>query len=147
MKVVINTTFGGFGISEKGFRYMIKLGAVVQVKDQPANPDAIIGYNPSAKGDDWDPKYSDRNIVRSDPLLAKMVEDLGKESSDGMSDLMVVELPDGMPYTIDSYDGSESIEPDFYKMLNSAKVTLMRNAQVPEIKMLFDALKYIDKDD
>lgn len=82
MKVVINSCWGGFDLSNKA-RAMIK----------------ALG------GDD---KHCDRD--RSDPILVKVVETLGKEANTELSSLKVVEIPDDVNYYIDDYDGMETIE-------------------------------------
>ena len=50
----------------------------------------------------------DNDIERDDPRLVDVVEKLGKEANNS-SDLMVVEIPDDMPYYIENYDGFETI--------------------------------------
>ena len=47
---------------------------------------------------------------RSNPLLVQVVEELGSEvASSRMAELAVVEIPDGVEYEIDDYDGIETI--------------------------------------
>jgi hypothetical protein len=46
---------------------------------------------------------------RSDPLLIQVVEELGAEASGKMANLQIVEIPDGIEYEIDEYDGIETI--------------------------------------
>ena len=84
MKVVINKCFGGFGLSKK----------------------ALELYNKYKKSNE---KY-DFDIERDDPILVKVVEELGSEkASDSLAKLKVVEIPDDVEYEIDYYDGQESI--------------------------------------
>lgn len=49
------------------------------------------------------------DIERNDPRLVDVVEKLGKEANDSCSHLMVVEIPDDMPFYIHEYDGFEAI--------------------------------------
>jgi hypothetical protein len=44
---------------------------------------------------------------RNDPKLVECVERLGKAASGAIADLEVVEIPDGVEWTIEEYDGSE----------------------------------------
>jgi hypothetical protein len=44
---------------------------------------------------------------RDDPLLVQVVEELGAAASGSCADLKVVEVPDGVDWTIDEYDGNE----------------------------------------
>jgi hypothetical protein len=46
---------------------------------------------------------------RSDALLIQVVEELGVEANGGCAQLEIVEIPDGVQYEIDEYDGIESI--------------------------------------
>lgn len=46
---------------------------------------------------------------RTNPILLQVVEELGVESSGSCADLAVVEIPDGLEYTIEEYDGLEHI--------------------------------------
>ena len=80
MKVVINRCWGSFGLSDKAFEMFKALGGE------------------DADGD------------RANPILVKVVETLGKEANDEYSSLKVVEIPDGVDYYIDDYDGMETIE-------------------------------------
>lgn len=138
MKLVINKCYGGFGLSEKALLRLIDLGVpVVPYFAQKRNPetglllpeprnegDIIIDYaHPECDwGDDRDRaerhvsfmgRYSaswlrdDKN--RSHPLLVQVVESLGDEASGRFGRLRIVEVPDGVDFEIDDYDGQESI--------------------------------------
>ena len=82
MKVVINTCYGGFSLSEKACNF--------------------LGISPKDFGYDYKNK-------RSDPKLIECIEKLGKEADGFVANLKVVEIPDGIDYTIEDYDGVESI--------------------------------------
>lgn len=49
------------------------------------------------------------NLERTDPLLIQTVEALGQKASGRFADLQVVEIPDGIEWHLDEYDGIESI--------------------------------------
>ena len=85
MKVIINTDFGGFGLSEKAL--------------------ALYEERTGHKS----PKYYQGEAHRDDPVMVAIVEELGEEANDKYSDLEVVEIPDGYNYDIDDYDGLEHI--------------------------------------
>jgi len=80
MKIVINKCFGGFGLSEV---------AETRYKNESGNN---VSY--------WD-------IPRDDPILVSIVEELGEDSWGGHAELKVVEIPDGIEWVIDEYDGTE----------------------------------------
>lgn len=46
---------------------------------------------------------------RSNPLLVQTVEELGTEANGRFANLVVVEIPDGIEYEFDDYDGFETI--------------------------------------
>lgn len=52
------------------------------------------------------------DIQRNDPRLVDVVEKLGKEAHGSRSSLMVVEIPDDMPFYIHDYDGFETIHEE-----------------------------------
>ena len=84
-KIVFNGCFGGFGISEAGFKRYVELGGTAE-----------------------DAYELDRGN-RADPILAQVVEELGKKANTRFSDLMIRELPAGTKYRIDEYDGNERV--------------------------------------
>lgn len=49
-------------------------------------------------------------VDRTDLKLIQVVEELGKEANGLVSDLKIVEIPDGIEWEIDEYDGIETIE-------------------------------------
>ena len=85
MKVIINTDFGGFGLSKRCFElYEQRTGK-------------------SRDDEDRDENY------REDPVMISIVEELGMESNGMFSSLEVVEVPDEYIYDIDEYYGLEHI--------------------------------------
>jgi len=53
---------------------------------------------------------SSRPNNRSDPLLIQVVEELGEKADGDCAELKIVEIPDGVVWEIDEYDGMESID-------------------------------------
>lgn len=89
-KIVINTCFGGFGLSDKA-RAMYRWRKGI--------------------ADDVRPTYADE-IERDDPDLIAVVEALGEKANTTYSELMVVEVPMWLRekgWTIEEYDGCEHI--------------------------------------
>jgi len=83
MKIIINTVYGGFGLSQKAFDYYNKLS----------------GGNQKCE---W-------HIDRDDPYLIQVVEEMGDTANGGLSALKVVEIPDDVEWEIEEYDGAEHI--------------------------------------
>lgn len=141
MKVVINRCFGGFSISEKAARHMAAAGskqAQAEVARHEAELAAFRAYRDDGvkpTGDErdfrtgmWDIsiKYNkvpdfhgygygdgfEGGYDRADPLLVAAVEALGAEANGQHASLSVVEIPDGVNWHIDEYDGSEHVAED-----------------------------------
>lgn len=84
-KVVINKCYGGFGLSDEA---AARLG-----RDTNGG---LPGHN------------SARDIARDDPALVALMEELGSDRVSGkLAELHVVEIPDGVPWQIEEYDGRE----------------------------------------
>lgn len=84
-KIVYNSCYGGFGLSEKG----IELGR------------ELSGDNT------WnDYKFE---LDRADPILVQVVETLGDEANNNHCKLTIRELDKGTLYRIDEYNGTEEI--------------------------------------
>jgi len=133
MKIVINRCYGGFGLSPEAVKlYFEKMNIpiyVVQMKekedwdwDKPKEYTLLDKnkYNSLFPWFTTKPLNDDgtmvegshffiHNIERTDPILIDVVEELGEKSWDGTSELEVVEIPDGIGYYINDYDGLESI--------------------------------------
>ena len=82
MKIVINKCYGGFGLSDV---------AETRYKNESGND------------------ISQWSIPRNDAILVSIVEELGEDSWGGYAELKVVEIPDGIEWEIDDYDGIEWI--------------------------------------
>ncbi len=82
MKIVINTCHGGFGLSKEAYQFL-------RLK--------------------WDNYGFHFNNERDNSKLVECVEKLGERASGECSNLKVVEIPDGINWEINEYDGSEHI--------------------------------------
>ena len=81
MKIVINVCHGGFGLSDK----------------------ALEMYRAEVN----DEHIDDYEIERNDPVLVNLIEQLGVMANTRWSELKVVEIPDGIDWIIQDYDGLE----------------------------------------
>ena len=88
MKVVVNRCWGGFSLSQEACE---------------------------ALGLEWDGygyshRYFDVNDKdRTDPKLVEVVEKLGDRANGSCAELRVIEIPDGIDWYIDNYDGMETV--------------------------------------
>lgn len=85
-RIVINKCYGGFSLSEE----------------------AIDLYKAKAGMEEYEP-LSAYNIYRADPNLVEVVEELGEKADGDCAELKIVEIPDGVCWMIDEYDGIEWI--------------------------------------
>jgi len=85
-KIVINKCHGGFGLSDAAMRRYAEIKKIEDV-------DSICTYD----------------IDRADPALIQVVEELGKKSFDRYAKLRVVEIPEGVSWFIEEYDGLEHV--------------------------------------
>ncbi len=108
MKIVINKCYGGFGLSRVAFLRLRALDHPVALSE----PDIGEPWGDEPNGrtrPTWHDAFCNR-IDRADPQLIAIIEELGEEVASGPhAQLKVVEIPDDVQYTIDDYDGIESI--------------------------------------
>lgn len=89
MKIVINSCFGGFQVSESFLK----------------------AYQIPYKKTSYGSYYAEESIERTDPRLIEYIETHGSKMASGScAELEVVEIPKGTLYLITEYDGYESIE-------------------------------------
>lgn len=82
-KIVINTVYGGFGLSHKALNRYNKL---------------------SGQG-----IKHDRDISRDDPYLIQVVEEFDMEADGFCAKLKIIEIPDDIEWEIEEYDGKEHV--------------------------------------
>jgi hypothetical protein len=82
-KVVINKCYGGFGLSDLAM-------------EEYKNRKNILKE-----------EIYDFELERDDPILIEIVLELKEKANRELSELKVVEIPDGIKYTIEEYDGIE----------------------------------------
>lgn len=83
MKVIINSCYGGYGISDI----------------------ALERYNFITSKE----IVHEYDISRTDPILIQIIEELGDKANSQYSKLKIVEIPNNTDYTIENYDGLEHI--------------------------------------
>ena len=105
MKIVINKSFGGFGLSKKAVEFMAERGNkqakagleyIIQSED---NSDNYCGYS-----EEFESGYD-----RTDPDLVLAVEVLKDKANGRFAKLKVVEIPDGIEWEISEFDGMEIV--------------------------------------
>jgi hypothetical protein len=106
---LLNKNYGGFGLSDKAFELYLNRSGIVYFKEDYGG---VIVYKASSPDEDL---YS-HDISRKDPIIIKIVEELGEEANSYHSDLYINDIPPGTLYRIFEYDGMECIHtPDMYE--------------------------------
>jgi len=94
MEVVINSCYGGFSLSEEVYK---ELGLKWDGFGYIDNEDLGI------KSDNW-------KAYRADKQLIKAIKKVGLDKASGKhAELEIIEIPNDVEWTIEEYDGVESI--------------------------------------
>jgi hypothetical protein len=135
MKVVINTCYGGFGLSDNAFRRYLELKGIefyewkdgretyfckVSKPEYDEQHKKMLGlsgkdynkwntYTLEQKRAFSDLMFEYRTIDRADLALVQVVEELGMLANGEYASLSIVEVPDDVRWTIQEYDGIEHI--------------------------------------
>lgn len=86
MKIVINSCYGGFSLSDVGIARYLELADLKATSD-----------------------FYDRNIPRNDVALVQVVEEMGAMANGAFAKLKIVDIPDDVKWQIEEYDGNEWI--------------------------------------
>lgn len=128
MKIVINKCFGGFSLSHEAvMRYAEIKGFTLYAFVDGRKDDGRLDFNtkvpyigqqdafiihystkPLKNGTyEEDSYFGDRDIERTDSALIQVVEELGDKANGRCASLAIIEIPDGIEYQIEEYDGQE----------------------------------------
>jgi hypothetical protein len=114
VKIVINTCFGGFSLSEEANQMLFDKKSIKYEKQDSGY--SLIGPKYFQAGHLGDNDYYlstyDLHRDRADPDLVAVVELLGKKADSWSSELKVVEVPDDVQWHINEYDGLEHVAED-----------------------------------
>lgn len=114
-KLVINTCYGGFGLSHEAILEYLKLKGkeVYCYKDGQVLHDLhdaldmyLVEYYTSEEPTNSN-YFSEYEIPRDDLDLITVVESLGSRSFGPYSELKIVEIPDDVEWEVNDYDGVE----------------------------------------
>ena len=104
MKIVINSDYGGFSLSDLAIEiYADRKG--IKLKKEKNTFGGIILFTNVVTNED----FESRDIERNDPILVKIVEELGSKSFGFAANLKIVEIPDDVNWEVIQYDGLEHI--------------------------------------
>lgn len=130
-KIAINRCFGGFGLSHEAVMRYFEIKGItvypekgtwnfwtywtVKPEDRPETKENDAFYAMSLEDRQAhnkahsDSSIYERGIARDDPALIQVIEEMGDAASGDCADLSIVEVPDGVNWEIDEYDGREHV--------------------------------------
>lgn len=131
MKIILNKCFGGFSVSKEAtLLYAKKKGYEVFAyrrcgsslnnlrKINPLHCDNLMDLFVIKDYGEYvvsDIPWKEEKVLciesgyREDEILIEVVEELGEKANGSSAELKVVEIPDGLDYVIDDYDGMETL--------------------------------------
>ena len=127
MKILINTCFGGYNLSHEAMlRYAELKGIAVYPESglgglytywlvpesgrvDQSNWRSMSKEEQKASSKLYEEQTLCSSGFRTDPTMIQVVEELGAKANGRFAELKIVEIPDGMAYIIEEYDGMEHI--------------------------------------
>jgi len=110
-KIVTNRCYGGFSLSQPA---MLRYAEIKGIKLYPAQQRGLVIYwlvpkdqrTQSNEAYARDTIYA-RYIERDDPALIQTIEELGEAANGEFTKLEITEIPDGVEWKVEEYDGQE----------------------------------------
>ena len=104
-EVVINTCYGGFGLSKEAYELYLKLKNITTYPYTDKWGNTIYWLNKEKTK-----HFYNQHLERHDPILVSVVKQLGDRANGSCADLEVVTVRGR--YRIEEYDGRETIEEE-----------------------------------
>jgi len=104
-KIVINSCYGGFGLSREAILKYLELAGIEYTFEPQQDRDTQnrLGSKIMVNGK----QFIDHTIPRDDPALVSVVNQLADKANDAHAELKVVEIPADVKWQIDEEDGKE----------------------------------------
>ena len=105
-RIVINRTYGGFSLSREAILLYLELsGTDYKLEPQPdRDTQNRLGDRIMVDGKEFFDRY---DIPRDDPALIATINRLGSKANGEYAILTIVQVPAGVEWYIDNYDGKE----------------------------------------
>ena len=104
VKIVINSDYGGFSLSDEAILEYGRRKGLNLVKDENTSWSVSIFYKDSVAKENY---FEDREIPRNDPALVEVVEKLGEAAYGFAANLKIVEIPEDVDWYVEENDGRE----------------------------------------
>lgn len=104
-RIVINTQYGGFGLSRKAELLYLELAGIAYTLEPQKDRDTQLRFGDKIIVNGLE--FWGRNIDRDDPALVNTVRQLGSDAGSEYAKLKVVEVPADVEWYIEEYDGKE----------------------------------------
>jgi len=101
MKVVINSDYGGFNLSDEATELYAKYKGIELRKESRHGSVLSSDYY---VGTEW---FNHREIPRNDSDLVRVVSELGEKANGFCASLKIVDIPTDVQWFIEEYDGNE----------------------------------------
>lgn len=108
-KIVINKCYGGFSLSNEAMSRYIELKGLTTYpeKSEYGRTSHYLSKEKNSKG--YREYIYDGDIERDDPFLVQVVEELGDKADGTHASLKIIDIPEGISWHLDYYDGIETI--------------------------------------
>ena len=104
VKIVINSDYGGFSLSDQAVLAYGRKKGLNLVKDENTSWSVSIFYKGTVAEENY---FEDREIPRNDPDLVTVVEVLGESANGFAASLKIVEIPEDVDWCVEENDGRE----------------------------------------
>ena len=109
MKVVINTCYGGFGLSHEAVLLYAKYKNIKLFDEVTIGSRSIYYIKDKNNRKNDNDGFFNCDPERDDPVLIRVVEELGDKANGMCASLAIIEIPDGISWEVEEYDGQEHI--------------------------------------
>lgn len=108
-KIVYNACYGGFSLSDAAYELYAELAGIEIYPEKSSWSTHYYTSPPTGDSTDYDrDSLSGRDMPRHDPILVKVVEQLG-DAANGMCAKLRIYETESNQYIIEEYDGNESV--------------------------------------
>ena len=104
-RIVINTRYGGFSLSREATLLYLELSGTAYTLEQQEDRERQLRLGDRIMVEGYE--FESRSINRGDPALVTTVRRLGSKADGDYAKLKIVEVPAGVAWQIDDYDGKE----------------------------------------